>query len=46
MPLLEQLSHEPAQVQTLAQRARQRVLERYTLQRNLDQLEALYQRLI
>ncbi len=46
VPILEQLSHDPARVQTLAQRARQRVLERYTLARNLDQLEALYQRLV
>ncbi len=46
VPILEQLSRDPAHVNTLAQRARQRVLARYTLQRNLDQLEALYRRLV
>ena len=43
--LLPVLSEQPVLIEELGRRARQRVLERYTLNRNIDALEALYARL-
>ncbi|MEO0947177.1 MAG: glycosyltransferase family 4 protein, partial [Cyanobacteria bacterium J06641_5] len=40
--LLPRLRDRPGWTTELGQRARQRILERYTLTRNLNQLEALY----
>ncbi len=43
--LLPLMVHQPELVKTLGQKARQRVLERYSLKQNLDQLQSLYQRI-
>jgi hypothetical protein len=39
------LREQPVLIQELGRRARDRVLERYTLTRNIDALEALYAQL-
>jgi glycosyltransferase involved in cell wall biosynthesis len=44
--LLPLLRDHPEITQLLGQKARQRVLERYTFSRNIDQLEALYQEML
>jgi glycosyltransferase involved in cell wall biosynthesis len=43
--LLPVLREQPVLIQELGRRARDRVLERYTLTRNIDALEALYAQL-
>jgi glycosyltransferase involved in cell wall biosynthesis len=43
--LLPVLREQPVLIQELGRRARERVLERYTLTRNIDALEALYAQL-
>jgi hypothetical protein len=44
--LLPVLRDQPVLTAELGRRARQRALERYTLARNIDQLETLYAQLI
>jgi glycosyltransferase involved in cell wall biosynthesis len=44
--LLPVLRDQPVLTAELGRRARQRVLERYTLSRNIDQLERLYAELV
>ena len=43
--LLPLMVHQPELVDVLGKKARQRVLERYSLSQNLDQLQKLYQRI-
>lgn len=43
--LLPLMVHQPELVETLGKKARQRVLDRYSLKQNLDQLQSLYQRI-
>jgi glycosyltransferase involved in cell wall biosynthesis len=44
--VLRQFRDDPEKMQHLGQKARERVLERYTLEQNLTQVEGLYQELV